>query len=169
MSTTKTRSHPVGHLARQGLAHQGYHLSEAELARYSWPLRFTPVVTGLRALGAVVVGSTPWLLAVAAIAAVGAAFASAHPLDLVYNHALRRILGGDALPEAPLARRGTYLVTAAFLLVAAVLFKMGALWPAYVVGALVVAEAGVVAFTGWSPVAWVYARFAQRGHGKAVA
>lgn len=94
-------------LQQNGLLQQGYcTYSGDKLKSISNGLRFTPLVCMFLAiLGLLVLQSPAWHFAIALLGIVPFWFPNAHPLDLLYNHAVRHIFKAEKLPANPLPRR----------------------------------------------------------------
>jgi hypothetical protein len=68
-----------------------------------------------------------------------AGFGPRHPFDLLWNHVIRHLFGGPALPPNPTRRRHALKVAGVWLALVGVLFVAGAPTAALVVGSLLVA------------------------------
>lgn len=136
----------IGSWMGDNLATQGYCLTEGDRRGLRVGLRFT---TGA-CLGLVVAGvaieSAAMLVVLAGIALV-AGFASRHPFDLVWNHAVRHVVGGLPLPRNPRPRRQAFKLAGVWLLAVAALFSAGLTTAALVVGALMAAACATVTAT----------------------
>ena len=95
----------AGTIVRQRIQAQGFcGLDHETYARINYPLRLSPAICMVwTALGTAL--SSPTILwALAPFAALGAILPG-HPFDVLYNHALRRVLGTPALPHYGFRRR----------------------------------------------------------------
>ena len=139
------------------LAMQGYvGVLDAAKRQLALAIRFTPAVcTGLIVAG-LAMHSAAWLAGVAAIALIGGLFPSGHPIDLVYNHGVRHLVGGDKLPPNPPPRRFACLVAMLVLGGAAAGFATGHPTVGYVLGGFMVAAGVTVTLTNWCLASWMY-------------
>jgi hypothetical protein len=131
---------------RGNLTTQGYCLSDAERRELWLGLRFS---TGA-CLALVVVGlALESALFFAALVAIGAiaGFGSRHPFDYVWNHVVRAVVGGPAVPPNPRRRRDAFKVGTAWLALVAVLFAAEANTAAVVLGGLLIVACGIVTVT----------------------
>ena len=92
---------------RSNLTTQGYCLADDERRELWLGLRFS---TGLCLSLVIVALALQSGLLVFALSGIGliAGFAARHPFDLVWNHAVRRVAGGPALPPNPPRRRNAF-------------------------------------------------------------
>jgi hypothetical protein len=148
------------------LTAQGYCLRDAERRELAVGLRFS---TGL-CLSLVVVALTlesPGM--VFALSAIGviAGFTARHPFDHLWNRAVRRVVGGPALPPNPARRRHAFKIATAWLLVVGTTLTSGATTTGLVLGGLLVAACATVTATNLclpsETFAW-WARHTQRKH-----
>ncbi|MDP1876053.1 MAG: DUF4395 family protein [Actinomycetota bacterium] len=147
----------VGGTTRANLGMQGFgYLDDEELAKYAWPLRFTPAVgTALVALG--LITESPWLLAAAsAIALSGALFPHGMAIDVGYNYGVRHLLRAPKLPATPTPRRYSYLLSTALLAGSAVSFAYGLTASGWILGGLVVIGGTILASTLWCLGSWIF-------------
>jgi phage shock protein E len=141
--------------AHRGLAQQGYYeLSTDELRRLDHGFRVTPAVMLL----AVVLGLAtrqPVLHAtLAAIGVLGFVLPSHHPIDLLYNHALRHLLRGPALPPNPLPRRLATLLAAGLNLAICLAFTTGRDGLGFGLGAVLTAILAILVVRQFCVVSW---------------
>src|SRR4051794_1323852 len=131
--------------ARMGanLARQGYCLTDAQRHELRIALRFSTGLCLALVVTALVLQSPLMVFAVSAIGLV-ASFAPRHPFDLVWNHALRRVVGGPALPPNPMRRRHAFKVATVWLVLVGVLFAAGATPAALVAGGMLVVACSAV-------------------------
>jgi hypothetical protein len=139
------------------LVMQGYvGIPEAAMRQLALAIRFTPAVcTGLIIAG-LAMRSPAWLGGIAAIALIGGLFPSGHPIDLVYNHGVRHLVGGDKLPPNPPPRRFACFVALFVVGGAALAFATGHAMVAYALGGLMVAAGVTVTLTNWCLASWMY-------------
>jgi hypothetical protein len=147
----------VSAFSGSGLAMQGYvGVPEAAKRRLALAIRFTPAVcTGLIIAG-LAIPSAAWLAGVAAIALIGGLLPSGHPIDLVYNHGVRHLVGGEKLPPNPAPRRFACLVAVLLLGGSAVGFATGHPIVGYVLGGFMVAAGVIVTLTNFCLASWMY-------------
>jgi hypothetical protein len=150
---------------RSNLTTQGYCLTDAERRELAIGLRFS---TGL-CLGLVVVAlvlASPVM--VCAMSGIGlvAGFGARHPFDHVWNHGIRRLIGGPKLPATPPRRRDAFKVGTAWLLIVGTLLAVGATTVALVLGGTLAATCATVTATNLclpsETFAWLERRRAPR-------
>jgi hypothetical protein len=139
------------------LAIQGYvGVPDAAKQQLALAIRFTPAVcTGLIVAG-LAMRSPAWLAGITAIALIGGLLPSGHPIDLVYNHGVRHLVGGERLPPNPAPRRFACLVALLLLGGAAIGFATGHPTVGYVLGGFMVAAGVTVTLTNWCLASWMY-------------
>jgi hypothetical protein len=142
---------------RSNLTTQGYYLSDAERRELSVGLRFS---TGL-CLTLVVVAlalESPVMVFILSGIGVIAGFSARHPFDHLWNHGIRRLVGGPSLPPNPTRRRHAFKVATAWLVIVGSLLAAGATVVALALGGLLVAACTTVTATNlWLPseaLAW---------------
>jgi hypothetical protein len=142
---------------RSNLTTQGYCLSDAERRELSVGLRFS---TGL-CLTLVVVAlalESPVMVFILSGIGVIAGFSARHPFDHLWNHGIRRLVGGPSLPPNPTRRRHAFKVATAWLVIVGSLLAAGATVVALALGGLLVAACTTVTATNlWLPseaLAW---------------
>jgi hypothetical protein len=147
----------AGRTAVANMDKQGFgDLDAAAKSRYAVPLRFTPAVgTALIVVG-LVLQSPPWLAAVAVIALSGVLLPEAMVLDLVYNHGVRHLFGGPALPPTPPPRRFSYALSATLLAGSALAFTLGLPAWGYLLGGAVAVGGTLLTLTLWCLGSWIY-------------
>lgn len=144
-------------LMQRSLFQQGYqNFSAAELKQLEWGLRFTPAACStLTAIG--LYFQLPYLLLMVGTLGIWAFFfPAAHPMDLIYNHAVRHLFGASALPENPLQRRLACLSAGVMNFMTAGFFLAG--WPlaALVTGGLLLILQAIVITTHFCTLSWMY-------------
>jgi hypothetical protein len=125
------------------LTTQGYCLSDAERRDLWLGLRFSTGACLSLVVVALVLQSAPMIFALSGIGLV-AGFTSRHPFDHVWNHVVRRVAGGRALPPNPRRRRHGFKLAAVWLLLVGTLLATGATTAALVLGGLLVAACSTV-------------------------
>lgn len=73
-----------------------------------------------------------------------AGFTARHPFDHLWNHGVRRMVGGPRLPPNPARRRDAFKVATASLLVVATLLAAGATTAGLILGGMLVAACATV-------------------------
>lgn len=147
--------------ALRGLAQQGfYELAAEELGRLDRGLRFTPTVMLVAAAVGLATRQPALHLALSAVAALAFVLPRHHPIDLLYNHLVRHLVGAPALPPNPLLRRLAGLATAALNLAICLAFTTGRDALAYGLGALLLAVLALLATRHLCLVSWLLERIA---------
>lgn len=131
---------------RGNLTTQGYCLPDAERRALWLGLRFSTGTCLALAATAVSVQSVAFLAVLVAVGAV-AGFTSRHPFDHIWNHAVRHIVGGPAVPPNPRRRRDAFKIATVWLAAVAVLFATGQAAAASVLGGLLIAACATVTLT----------------------
>lgn len=130
---------------RRRLDIQGFeHVDDGALAPVARWLRLAFALCALLAAVGTILASPAVLLALAAIAALAAAF-PVHPFDLLYNHVIRRFTGTGPLPPRGAPSRFACGMGAVILVVAAWLFDAGHMVAGYALGGMLTAVAALVA------------------------
>lgn len=144
-------------LQQRNLFQQGYqHYTPSELKEIEWGLRFTPAACSLITLYALYT-QNPWLLYAVAALGMWAFFAPAgHPMDLLYNHFIRKPFGAVKLPPNPFQRRLACFAAGIMNTMAATFFLLG--WPlaALITGAMLLILQAIVIFTHFCTLSWMY-------------
>jgi len=107
------KDRPVAQLssfANSCLDRQGFvDLDQDAKARLNLALRFTPALCfSVAAVGVAL--RSPVILGLVAASAFGAALGITHPFDILYNRAVRPLVGGPALPPNPAPRRFAFVL-----------------------------------------------------------
>jgi hypothetical protein len=131
---------------RANLTTQGYCLSDAERRELAVGLRFSTGLCLSLVIVALALASPAIVFALSAIGVV-AGFSPRHPFDHLWNHAVRRVVGGPALPPNPARRRHAFKLATVWLLVVGVLLAAGATTAGLVLGGLLVGACAVVTTT----------------------
>ena len=153
--------HGVGAWMRSNLTTQGYCLTDAERRELAVGLRFSTGACLALVVVALVLQSAGMLFALCAVGLV-AGFSARHPFDHLWNHAVRHLTGGPALPPNPRRRRDAFKVGTAWLAVVGVLFAAGATTVGLVLGGLLVAACGTVTATNLCLPSEMFARLERR-------
>jgi Domain of unknown function (DUF4395) len=136
----------AGAWMRANLTTQGYCLSDAERRELAFGLRFSTGLCLSLVIVALMLGSAVMVFALSGIGLV-ASFSARHPFDHLFNHGVRRLTGGPALPPNPPRRRDAFKVATVWLVVVATLLAAGATTVALILGGLLVAACGAVTAT----------------------
>ena len=142
---------------QRSLFQQGYQsYTPRELRQMEWGLRFTPLACStLTVVG--LVYQLPYLLFAVSLLGMWAFVApAAHPMDLIYNHGVRRLFGAVKLPPNPFQRRLACLAAGVMNSTAAVLFLLGLPVAALVVGGLLLGLQAIVISTHFCTLSWMY-------------
>jgi rhodanese-related sulfurtransferase len=143
-------------LQQKSLVQQGYHYSPAELRELSWGLRFTPAVCMALAVYGLATQQAWVHFALAALGILPFWTPAWHPFDRLYNHLLRPLWKGVALPPNPLPRRIACLMGGAMNIGVGVGFTLGNLPLAYAFGAVLVVLQLVVISTHFCVASWLF-------------
>ena len=148
--------------AERGLAQQGYYeLSAEELGRLDAGLRFTPAVMLVAAAAGLATRQPALHLGLSGIGLLALAMPAHHPLDLLWNHLLRRLFGAPALPPNPLPRRLAMAAAAALNLAVCFAFTGGRDGLAYGLGAVLVGMQLLLVTRQLCVVSWLLERIAR--------
>ena len=138
------------------LIQQGYQgLAPGELRQLEWGLRFTPTMCSALTVVGLVYQLPALLFAVSALG-IWAFFApAAHPMDLLYNYAVRHLFGAVKLPPNPFPRRMACLAAGVMNSAAAILFLLQAPTAAVIVGVALLFLQAIVIFTHFCTLSWM--------------
>jgi hypothetical protein len=136
----------TGAWMRTNLTTQGYNLTDAERRDLAVGLRFSTGLCLSLVVVALVIESPGMLFVLSGIGLV-AGFAARHPFDYLWNHGVRHVLGGPALPPNPPRRRHAFKIATAWLLMVGTLLVIGSGTAGLVVGGLLVAACATVTAT----------------------
>ena len=136
----------AGAWMRANLTTQGYCLSDAERRQLAGGLRFSTGLCLSLVVVALALQSPVMVFALSGIGVV-ASFAARHPFDHLWNHVVRHLLGGPALPPNPRRRRDAFKIATVWLLIVGTLFAAGAATAALVLGGMLVAACTLVTAT----------------------
>jgi rhodanese-related sulfurtransferase len=156
MQSTKSTACELS-FQQRSLFQQGYQsYTPAELKQLEWGLRFTPLACStLTVVG--LVYQLPYLLFAVATLGIWAFFApAAHPMDLIYNHGVRRLFGAVKLPPNPFQRRLACFAAGIMNSTAAGLFLLELPTAARVVGGMLLCLQAIVIFTHFCTLSWMY-------------
>ncbi len=142
---------------QRSLVQQGYtKFTRQELTEMEWGLRFTPFVCALIALYGLAT-QQPWILfTVAGLGIWAFFFPAAHPMDMIYNHGLSRLLGTAKLPPNPMQRRLACLSAGFMNVMAGALFLLDLPTAALAVGGCLLFLQAIVIATHFCALSWMY-------------
>jgi rhodanese-related sulfurtransferase len=143
-------------LQSRALTQQGYDYSPAELSELSWGLRFTPTLCMAVAVVGLVTQQAWIHFGLAALGILPFWLPAWHPLDRLYNHVLRPLWSGVALPPNPLPRRIACMMGGAMNLGIGTAFTFGSLTTAWALGAVLIALQLIVITTHFCVASWMY-------------
>jgi Domain of unknown function (DUF4395) len=138
----------LGNWMRANLTTQGYCLNDGERRRLAVGLRFSTGTCLLLVITALALKSPAMSFALTGVGLI-AGLTSRHPFDLVWNHVVRHVAGGPALPRNPTRRRHAFKIATVWLLVVATLFAAGVNTIALIFGGLLVAACAAVTTTNF--------------------
>jgi Domain of unknown function (DUF4395) len=133
----------VGDWTRANLTTQGFCLSDAERRELALGLRFSTGLCLSLVVVALVLESPPMVFALSGIGLV-AGFSARHPFEDLWNHGVRQVVGGPALPPNPPRRRHAFKIATGWLAAVGTLFAAGAATAGLVLGGLLVAACATV-------------------------
>jgi rhodanese-related sulfurtransferase len=136
-------------------------VGDRALAEIQAGLRFTPALCAAGVAVGTVLASPIILAAIMVTAAIGAA-SPRHPFDVLYNHAVRRLVNKPAVPRNAPPRRFSCGVAAVWLAGTAAAFPGGWNPIGYVLGAGLAGMAAFVAVTHICLPSLVYTRLFER-------
>jgi hypothetical protein len=125
------------------LTTQGYSLGNEERRELSLALRFSTGLCLTLVIVALALESPVMVFALAGIGVI-AGFSARHPFDHVWNHLIRHMVGGPALPPNPTRRRHAFKVATLWLVIVGGLLSAGATTAALLLGGLLVAACAMV-------------------------
>jgi hypothetical protein len=131
---------------RSKLTTQGYRLSDSERRELSVALRFSTGLCLTLVVVALALASPVMVFALSGIGVI-AGFSARHPFDHLWNHAVRHVVGGPALPPNPSRRRHAFKVATVWLALVGALFSAGAATVGLVLGGLLVVACATVTTT----------------------
>lgn len=142
---------------QKSLFQQGFQkYSPQELKQLEWGLRFTPAACTLIAVVGLYLQQPAILFAVALLGFWAFFFPAGHPMDMLYNAAIRPLFGATRLPANPFQRRLACLSAGAMNVTAGVLFLAGFPVAALVVGISLVVLQVIVITTHFCTLSWMY-------------
>lgn len=142
---------------QRNLFQQGFQTyTPAELRQIEWGLRFTPSTCSLIAIYGLATQNPLILFGVAGLG-MWAFFAPAgHPMDLLYNHVIRKPFGAVALPPNPFQRRLACFSAGIMNTMAGLFFLAGLPTAALITGGLLLILQAIVIFTHFCTLSWMY-------------
>jgi hypothetical protein len=136
----------TGEWMRANLTTQGYCLSDDEGRALNVALRFSTGLCLALVVTALTLESAAMVFALSGVGLL-AGFTARHPFDHLWNHGVRHVVGGPALPPNPTRRRHAFKIGTVWLLVVGALLAAGAATVALVLGGLLVAACTIVTAT----------------------
>ena len=147
----------VSETTRNRLTAQGFvDLTDDEVVKLNYWLRLAPAVCMIWVAIGVVLASPVVLLSLVPFALLGGIL-QGHPFDSIYNHALRHLTGGPALPAYGRPRRFGCLMASVMIASVAVLFASGLDTVARILGAIMIGMAAINVTTGFCVPSAIYA------------
>lgn len=141
----------------KSLRQQGYKdLTCSELRQLEWGLRFTPIVCSALTFGGLYFEDPRILLSVSVLGIWAFLAPGAHPMDLLYNRVVCRLLSSKPLPPNPFQRRLACLSAGVLNLVIALLFWSAYPFAAKVLGAVLIVMQLIVITTHFCALSWLY-------------
>jgi rhodanese-related sulfurtransferase len=141
----------------RSLVQQGYtNYTAQQLAEIEWGLRFTPFVCALIAVYGLATEQAWVLFTVAGLGVWAFLFPAAHPMDMIYNYAVRPLLGAAKLPPNPLQRRLACLSAGIMNTAAGTLFVLGMPKVALAVGGCLIVLQAIVIASHFCLLSWIY-------------
>jgi len=142
---------------QKNLFQQGYQsYTPKELKQIEWGLRFTPSACSLIAVYGLLT-QNPYILFGVAFLGIWAFFAPAgHPMDLIYNHFVRKGFNAVKLPPNPFQRRLACFAAGVMNIMAALFFLSGMPMAAYITGGMLLFLQAIVIFTHFCTLSWMY-------------
>ena len=123
---------------RSNLTTQGYCLSDQDSRALWLGMRFAGALCMTLVIVALALTSPAMIFALAGLGLI-ASFAPRHPFDHVWNHAVRRVVGGPPGPPTARGRRFGFRVATVWLLLVGTLLAAGATTAGIAAGALLLA------------------------------
>jgi len=142
---------------QKNLFQQGFQsYTPSELKQIEWGLRFTPSACSLIALYGLVTHNPYLLFAVAFLGMWAYFFPAGHPMDLLYNHVIRKAFSAVKLPPNPFQRRLACFAAGIMNTVAGVFFLVNMPVAAYITGGMLLGLQAIVIFTHFCTLSWMY-------------
>jgi Domain of unknown function (DUF4395) len=136
----------LGAWMRANLTTQGYCITDQERCELSLALRFSTATCLVLVATALALESPVMIFALSGVGLV-AGLTARHPFDLLWNHGVRRLTGGPALPPNPTRRRHAFKIATVWLLLLGGLLTAGATTVALALGGLLLAACATVTAT----------------------
>ena len=145
----------------RNLAMQGYSLDADSARELRIGLRFATALCLPIVAAGLVLESEALLVATALIGLV-AGFTSRHPFDLLWNHAVRHVLGAAPVPPNPRRRRHAFKVGTAWLMVVAALMAAGMTTAALVLGGMLLGACALVSTVNFCVPSFLLSLYEER-------
>jgi len=144
-------------MQQKNLVQQGYQsYTPVQLKQIDMGLRFTPAVCSLIAIYGLVIQSPTVLFFVAVLGMLAFFFPAGHPMDLIYNRIICKLIKSQPLPPNPLQRRMACFAAGVMNTMAAIFFIIGLPMAAYITGGMLMVLQAVVIFTHFCTLSWMY-------------
>ena len=142
---------------QKNLFQQGFQTYTAsELNQIKWGLRFTPAACTLITIYGLYIQSPLLLVVVAFLGMWAFFFPAGHPMDLLYNHLIRRFFNATKLPPNPFQRRLACLSAGLMNSIAAIFFVNEMPIAALITGGILVVLQIIVITTHFCTLSWMY-------------
>lgn len=144
-------------LQHRNLFQQGYQsYTPQQLRQIQWGLRFTPAACSLITLFALITQNWMLLFGVAVLGMWAFFFPAGHPMDLIYNRGISRVLRTEPLPPNPFQRRLACFAAGIMNTMAGAFFLLGFPTAAIIVGGMLLVLQAIVIFTHFCTLSWMY-------------
>jgi len=142
---------------QKSLIQQGFQkYTPQELKQLEWGLRFTPAACSLIAAVGLYLQQPAILFSVAVLGFWAFFFPAGHPMDMLYNAAIRPLFGAARLPANPFQRRLACLSAGVMNIMAGALFVADFPVAALVVGISLLVLQVIVISTHFCTLSWMY-------------
>lgn len=144
-------------LQQKNLIQQGYqNYTSKQLKQIDMGLRFTPLTCALIALYGLYIQSPAILYFVAVLGMWAFFFPAGHPMDLIYNKIICKLIGSQTLPANPLQRRLACFAAGIMNTMAATFFVYAMPQAALITGGMLMILQAIVIFTHFCTLSWMY-------------
>jgi len=142
---------------QKNLFQQGFQTyTPEELKQIQWGLRFTPGACSLITAYALYTQDPILLFAVAFLGMWAFFFPAGHPMDLIYNHFVRKLFSAVKLPANPLQRRLACFAAGIMNTVAAIFFLLQMPIAGLITGGMLLVLQAIVIFTHFCTLSWMF-------------
>jgi len=144
-------------IVQKSLVQQGYNnCTVSELRSISNGLRFTPTLCMLLAIYGLYIQNPYWHFAIALLGILPFWFPKHHPFDVLYNKAIRHLVGANKIPPSPLPRRIACLVGGSMNIFIGLSFLVGNVIGAYIFGVILISLQIIVITTHFCLASYLY-------------